>query len=73
MTTRPVKALTRSVAHQILADAHRQAADGEAAGYIALQLAEELRDRGGWKANTCQPLLLAYILARGETGERSDA
>lgn len=69
MATRPTSALTLSVAHQILAEAHRQAAEGDAATYIALQLADELRERGGWKANTCQPLLLAYISARGEDEE----
>ena len=66
MSTRPTKTLTLAVARQILADAKRSAADGDAATYIALQLAEELRDRGGWKANTCQPLLLAYVMAASE-------
>jgi hypothetical protein len=57
MTGRPVAALTESVARQIVRE-HNGNRDR-----IAVALAEEVIARGGWKANTCKPLLRAFELA----------
>jgi CRP-like cAMP-binding protein len=67
MAVRPVAAMTDAVAVQILRDAHREWASSPAdvASHLAVQLADEILARGGWKANTCRPLLRAYELSRG--------
>jgi hypothetical protein len=57
MTGRPVAALTESVARQIVREHNGNRA------LIAVALVEEVIARGGWKANTCKPLLRAFELA----------
>lgn len=63
MSVRPANALNEAVARQIVRD-HR----GDA-GAIAVALAREITDRGGWKANTCKPLHRAFELASGQEAD----
>jgi hypothetical protein len=65
MTTRPTTAMNESVAQQIVADM-----DGDAVS-IALALAAEISQRGGWKANSCRPLLRAFEIARSRNSAMS--
>lgn len=73
MSTRPVSAMTESVARQILSDARKQIKINESetwpslAVYLAVELADEILARNGWKVNSCKPLLRAYEMARAGT------
>ena len=60
MSGRPSGALSETVARQIV-----QEYRGDT-GAIAVALAREITDRGGWKANTCKPLHRAFGLASGQ-------
>lgn len=65
MSSRPAHALTESVAADIVRDAQSRSSElgRDTAALIAVQLADEVLARGGWKANTCAPLLRAYQMA----------
>lgn len=59
MTTLPKAAMNEAVAAEIaLAEPDPTR--------LAVMLADEILARGGWKPNTCKPLLRAYEIARAK-------
>lgn len=64
MSTRPTAALNESAAKQIIAEKQRWVPPRRLAAALAVDLANEILARGGWKANTCAPLLRAYQIVK---------